>query len=85
MQNQEDVLHCPCCKVPIEIIAINCGIFRCGMTKYGSIPPHASKLEIDYLMSTNVWIGGCGAPLRYDQSEKKFILLVDKDGNRLYL
>ena len=45
----------------IEIIEINCAIFRCGIIKSTGeqIPPHASEAEIAKL---DVW--GCGGPMR---------------------
>ena len=56
-----DFLPCPHCQVQIEIIEINCSIFRCGIIKSTGeqIPPHASKEEIEKLE-----IYGCGQPFR---------------------
>ena len=56
-----DFLPCPHCEVLIEILEINCAIFRCGIVKSTGeqIPPHASKEEIKKL---EIW--GCGGPMR---------------------
>ena len=56
-----EYLPCPNCGIMIEIIEINCAIFRCGIVKSTGeqIPPHASKEEIEKL---DIW--GCGGPMR---------------------
>jgi len=56
-----EFVQCPNCGIMIEILAINCAIFRCGVVKSTGeqIPPHASKEEIEKL---DVW--GCGKPMR---------------------
>ena len=56
-----DFLPCPHCEVLIEILAVNCAIFRCGILKSTGeqIPPHASKEDIEKL---DIW--GCGGPMR---------------------
>ena len=56
-----EFLPCPTCGVLIEILEVNCAIFRCGVVKATGeqIPPHASKEEIEKL---EIW--GCGKPMR---------------------
>ena len=56
-----EFLPCPSCGVLIEILEVNCAIFRCGIVKATGeqIPPHASKEEIEKL---EIW--GCGKPMR---------------------
>ena len=56
-----DFLPCPHCDVLIEIVEVNCAIFRCGILKSTGeqIAPHASKEEIEKL---DFW--GCGGPMR---------------------
>ena len=56
-----EFLPCPSCGVLIEILEVNCAIFRCGVVKATGeqIPPHASKEEIEKL---EIW--GCGKPMR---------------------
>jgi len=59
------IIECPHCNQSIEIIALNCKIFRCGIFKkdYTQIPPHLPKLECDRLFSENL-IYGCGKPFQ---------------------
>jgi hypothetical protein len=64
------ICNCPYpdCNIPIEIIEINCAIFRCGIYKdydnYGKqINPHLSKEDCDILkQSDKIW--GCGRPFK---------------------
>jgi hypothetical protein len=52
----------------IEIVAVNCAIFRCGEYKVNGqqLPPHLPKEECDRLFSTGqIW--GCGKPFRLEQ------------------
>jgi len=55
----------------IEIIEINCAIFRCGIVKSTGeqIPPHASKEEIEKL---DIW--GCGNPMRLCLVDGKLVV-----------
>ena len=55
-------VDCPHCGVSIEIEALNCAIFRCGVYKIDinkSINPHAPKAECDELKEKDL-IYGCG-------------------------
>ena len=59
---------CPHCNVFIELVKVNCGIFRCGIYKHknGSIiqlPKHASENKINKLRGQIIY--GCGNPVRY--------------------
>ncbi len=56
-------IECPHCKLIIEIIKLNCGIFRCGIIKNSmkQIDPHLPKEQCDLLVNNNV-IYGCGKP-----------------------
>jgi len=47
----------------IEVLQINCRIFRCGIFKhnYTQINPHLSKIECDKLINDDL-IFGCGKP-----------------------
>jgi hypothetical protein len=58
-------VNCPHCDIFIEIIELNCCIFRCGIYKhnYTQIPPHSTKSECDRLIK-NHEIYGCGKPFR---------------------
>jgi hypothetical protein len=54
---------CPHCNCYVEILELNCKIFRHGIYKknYQQINPHTSKIECDKLLLNNE-IYGCGKP-----------------------
>ena len=56
---------CPHCNVSIEIIELNCRIFRCGIMKSTNqqIDPHLCKTQCDALFEKGE-IYGCGKPFR---------------------
>jgi len=59
-------VDCPHCGTTIEIEALNCRIFRCGVYKADknkSVAPHASKAICDELKEKDL-IYGCGKPFR---------------------
>ena len=67
--------NCPHCGIHIDIIRVNCGIFRCGLYvlkngKIKQIPPHSSKNKVKELFK-KYKIYGCGNPFKYHN--KKFI------------
>lgn len=57
------IIQCPHCKSDIEIVQVNCGIFRHGMFKntFQQIPPHSSKEDCDKFVELSQ-IYGCGKP-----------------------
>lgn len=59
---------CPNCYQMIQIEAINCGIFRCGVMKDTmlQIDPHLSQEECEALVLEDK-IYGCGRPFRYEE------------------
>lgn len=59
------IVICPHCKDFIEIISINCGIFRHGYLKKNltQINPHLPKNECDRLFNEGL-IYCCGKPFR---------------------
>lgn len=59
------ILKCPYCEQYIEIIEINCGIFRCGLykTDCSQLNPHASREECERVVAEDR-IFGCGKPFR---------------------
>ena len=59
------IVYCPHCKDPVEIIQLNCCIFRHAILKsnHSQINPHASLEECIKLLSNNL-IYGCGKPFR---------------------
>ena len=69
------IVSCPYpdCNIPIEIVEINCAIFRCGIYKnephYGTqINPHLSKEECDKLKKDDkIW--GCGRPFQLKNNQ----------------
>lgn len=65
MKELDNIIECPHCNLKTIIIAINCGIFRCGILKanYEQINPHLSKIECDELKANDL-IYGCGKPYR---------------------
>lgn len=56
---------CPHCNAMIEVLQINCGIFRHGVYKSSNrqINPHETKEVCDKLF-VNELIYGCGKPFR---------------------
>ena len=72
------ILDCPYpdCNIGIEIIEINCAIFRCGVYKnqfdsqYGKqINPHLSKDDCEKLKKDDkIW--GCGRPFQLVKNDK---------------
>jgi hypothetical protein len=55
--------NCPHCGGLVEIIEINCGIFRHGIIKETGqqMDPHSSKEICEHLVENNL-IYGCGKP-----------------------
>lgn len=60
-------VNCPHCLLTVEIIEMNCKIFRCGVFKkdYQQINPHADKQTCEYYVKNNM-IWGCGKPFKFD-------------------
>ena len=64
MSNQ--IIICPHCEQSIEVLSLNCGIFRCGVFKNDiniQINPHLNKIECDKLVQNNL-IYGCSKPFK---------------------
>lgn len=57
------LIQCPHCNMYIEILALNCRIFRCGIFKhnYQQVNPHEIKRLCDLYVFKNL-IYGCGRP-----------------------
>lgn len=64
-----DEITCPHCGGQIEIMQLNCGIFRHGQFKHNKIqvPPHATQLQVQSWLNQNL-IQGCGQPFLVDQN-----------------
>jgi hypothetical protein len=60
-------VKCPHCDIIIEVLELNCKIFRCGIFKDSltQINPHLHKIECDRLITEDL-IYGCGKPFRVD-------------------
>ena len=58
-------IECPHCGQAIEILSVNCGIFRCGIFKHNfeQINPHLDKENCD-LLKLEDKIFGCGKPFK---------------------
>ena len=61
------LVTCPHCQQLIEILAINCAIFRCGVYKANGeqLPPHLAREECDRVAAEGL-IYGCGRPFRVE-------------------
>lgn len=62
-----NIVECPHpdCKQTIEVVEMNCRIFRCGVFKHDfkQIDPHLPKEQCDKLVADGV-IYGCGRPFQ---------------------
>jgi hypothetical protein len=58
-------VNCPNCSQSIEIVELNCRIFRCGVfrTTFTQIDPHLCKERCEELVR-NEKIYGCGKPFQ---------------------
>ena len=65
--NIQKFVTCPHCNITIEVLELNCQIFRCGTYKNNleQINPHMPKIECDRLTYESL-IYGCGKPFRVD-------------------
>lgn len=68
---------CPHCEDYIELVQLNCCIFRHGVYKHNfqQINPHMSKIECDKNIENNL-IYGCGKPFQiiYEKDKVKAII-----------
>ena len=66
---------CPHCNFYVEIVEINCAIFRHGVYKITNhqIPPHLDKKTCDELIQLDL-IYGCGKPFKlwYDTDKNEW-------------
>jgi len=71
-------VSCPHCNTTIEIIELNCRIFRCGILKSTGqqIDPHLSKEHCDRLVERDE-IYGCGKPFKVDTQEDGSLVCYD--------
>ena len=61
------IIDCPHCNCPMEIVQLNCRIFRHGILRSNGtqIDPHSSKELCDYYVA-NDKIYGCGKPFKIE-------------------
>jgi hypothetical protein len=59
------IVQCPHCEQAIEIVELNCRIFRCGVliSNYQQINPHLDESSCKDLKAKKL-IYGCGKPFR---------------------
>jgi hypothetical protein len=61
-EQDDDVLYCPHCNLPIIIEELNCGIFRHAVYKTDptrQVPSHSSQATCENLVTTDNVIGCC--------------------------
>lgn len=66
-------VECPHCKCQVEILQINCAIFRHGVFKdtKEQIHPHLPKEQCDALIQEDK-IYGCGKPFQLIKNGEKY-------------
>jgi|UniRef100_A0A6C0CX64 hypothetical protein len=67
------IVTCPHCFNSVEILEINCAIFRHAIYKntFNQIDPHLSKERCDYLIKTEQ-VYGCGKPFKLIKENETF-------------
>lgn len=72
MSSSDQIVLCPRCDNYIEILDINCGIFRHAVYKIGlnQMNPHASEIECEKAIEEQT-IYGCGKPFRINKIENE--------------
>lgn len=71
------LVTCPHCQIPVEILEINCAIFRHAIYKdtFKQIDPHLSKERCDYLIKTDQ-VYGCGKPFTVIKENETFKAII---------
>ena len=71
------IVKCPHCGDPIEIVEINCAVFRHGfsLVNMQQINSHASREECERLLANNNAIGCC-KPFQVIKNEKQEYIAV---------
>lgn len=57
--SEPPILACPRCGCPVEIAAFNCGVFICGATRAGQLPPH-DEAGARRAAAAGELVAGCG-------------------------
>ena len=62
------LIQCPSCNRPIEVLAVKCGIFRCGVYKKSQrqLGSHAKEEYVKRMLEQDK-IYGCGNPFKVDK------------------
>lgn len=70
-------IECPNCNFLVEILSLNCGIFRHGVFKntHQQLDPHASKDFCDMIVDKDL-IYGCGKPFKVELINNKYIATI---------
>jgi hypothetical protein len=68
------IIECPHCTQSIEILELNCRIFRCGIYKNTGqqINPHLDEISCKQLKK-NELIYGCGNPFQIIENNKAVV------------
>jgi hypothetical protein len=71
------LVQCPHCSCLVEILEVNCAIFRHGTYKHNGqqLNPHLPKTECDRLVATGA-IHGCGRPFRVERNGTELVAIV---------
>lgn len=71
------IIQCPHCNQTIEVIELNCCIFRCGIYKatFQQIDPHSPKEQCDSLVNNNL-IYGCGKPFKIEKKNYTILRII---------
>lgn len=73
------IVDCPHCKSPVEIVQLNCRIFRHGILRSNGtqIGPHSSKELCDFYVA-NDKIYGCGKPFKIENgiNNNEFVAVI---------
>jgi hypothetical protein len=71
------IVICPHCQIPVEILEINCAIFRHAIYKdtFKQIDPHLSKERCNYLIN-NKLVYGCGKPFKLIKENETFKAII---------
>jgi hypothetical protein len=74
------LVTCPHCIQCIEIVELNCRIFRCGIFKntYKQVDPHLCEAECKRLFESGL-IYGCGKPFYIQDSSGNELVAVKCD------
>jgi len=74
--SSENFISCPHCSIIVEVLELNCKIFRCGVFKENGqqINPHLSKTECENLLE-NSSIYGCGKPFQIINDKPPYIVV----------